>query len=327
MGLQVGIDLGGTNIAGGIVSEEGKVLCRQSVPTGQGCSPERIADQIAALCRELVQESGIAWQSVQWIGVGVPGSVERKTGTVEYANNINFVQVPLRQMLEERLNCRAYIENDANSAAWGEYQIGAGKGCSSMVMLTLGTGIGGGIIENGRLLSGCNGAAGELGHFVLDLKGKPCNCGLRGCFEQYGSVTALIEQTKFAMRTTPDSLMHRWAAEHGGCVDGRTPFEAMRAGDPAAKKVVQAYVRYLCLGITSIINIFQPEMLCLGGGISREGETLLGAVRAFAAQHDYARGSVRQTRIAAAVLQNDAGVIGAALLGKEQEAERQMPIV
>ena len=176
-----------------------------------------------------------------------------------------------------------------------------------------------GIIEDSRIVTGCNWAAGELGHFVIDMNGEPCNCGLRGCFEQYGSVTALIAQTRAAMRAAPDSLLWEQAGGSEQLVNGRTAFDAMRRGDASAKAVVDGYVHYLCVGITSIVNIFQPEVLCVGGGISREGEAVMAPVRAYVGKYGYARGSAKQPRIVAASLAGDAGIIGAALLGTEKK--------
>lgn len=315
----IGIDLGGTNIAGGVATPDGRLVHTQSVKTGMPCTPDDIADRIAALCRALAQAVKTPLAQMAWVGVGAPGSVDKETGVVEYANNLEFYDVPLGAMLRARLGLPVYVDNDANAAAWGEYRAGVGAGCFGMVMVTLGTGVGGGIIENGRIVTGCNWAAGELGHFVIDINGAPCNCGLRGCFEQYGSVTALIAQTRAAMRAARDSLLWEQAKGSEANVNGRTAFDAMRRGDAAAKAVVDAYVNYLCVGITSIINIFQPEVLCVGGGISREGEAVLAPVREYAGKYGYARGSAKQTRIVAASLAGDAGIIGAALLGAEKK--------
>ena len=315
----IGIDLGGTNIAGGVATPDGRLVHTQSVKTGMPCTPDDIADRIAALCRALAQAVKTPLAQMAWVGVGAPGSVDKETGVVEYANNLEFYDVPLGAMLRARLGLPVYVDNDANAAAWGEYRAGVGAGCFGMVMVTLGTGVGGGIIENGRIVTGYNWAAGELGHFVIDMNGAPCNCGLRGCFEQYGSVTALISQTRAIMRAVPDSLLWEQAKGSEANVNGRTAFDAMRRGDAAAKAVVDAYVHYLCGGITSIINIFQPEVLCVGGGISREGEAVLAPVREYAGKYGYARGSAKQTRIVAASLAGDAGIIGAALLGAEKK--------
>lgn len=312
----IGIDLGGTNIAGGVATLDGRLVHTQSVKTGMPCTPDEIADRIAALCRSLAQAAQTPLEQMAWIGVGAPGSVDKDTGVVEYANNLEFYNVPLGAMLRTRLGLPVYVDNDANAAAWGEYRAGVGKGCSSMVMVTLGTGVGGGIIEDSRIVTGCNWAAGELGHFVIDMNGEPCNCGLRGCFEQYGSVTALICQAREAMAAHKESKLWALAENEEANVNGKVILAAYDAGDETAVQVVNTYVHYLCIGVTSIINIFQPEVLCLGGGISRRSDVLVEPIRAFNAAHGYGRSCPKQPRIMSAELFGDAGIIGAALLGK-----------
>lgn len=312
----IGIDLGGTNIAGGVATLDGRLVHTQSVKTGMPCTPDEIADRIAALCRSLAQAAQTPLEQMAWIGVGAPGSVDKDTGVVEYANNLEFYNVPLGAMLRTRLGLPVYVDNDANAAAWGEYRAGVGRGCSSMVMVTLGTGVGGGIIEDSRIVTGCNWAAGELGHFVIDMNGEPCNCGLRGCFEQYGSVTALICQAREAMAAHKESKLWALAENEEANVNGKVILAAYDAGDETAVQVVNTYVHYLCVGVTSIINIFQPEVLCLGGGISRRSDVLVEPIRAFNAAHGYGRSCPKQPRIMSAELFGDAGIIGAALLGK-----------
>lgn len=312
----IGIDLGGTNIAGGVATLDGRLVHTQSVKTGMPCTSDEIADRIAALCRSLAQAAQTPLEQMAWIGVGAPGSVDKDTGVVEYANNLEFYNVPLGAMLRTRLGLPVYVDNDANAAAWGEYRAGVGRGCSSMVMVTLGTGVGGGIIEDSRIVTGCNWAAGELGHFVIDMNGEPCNCGLRGCFEQYGSVTALICQAREAMAAHKESKLWALAENEEANVNGKVILAAYDAGDETAVQVVNTYVHYLCVGVTSIINIFQPEVLCLGGGISRRSDVLVEPIRAFNAAHGYGRSCPKQPRIMSAELFGDAGIIGAALLGK-----------
>ena len=315
MSYSIGIDLGGTNIAGGIVDPEGRLQVTRSVKTGAPCTPQVLTDRIADLCCDLAASANLPLNQMAWIGLGVPGSVEKDTGILDYANNLNFRRVPLCAMLKEKLQLPVFMDNDANAAAWGEYC--TGDPCESLVMVTLGTGVGGGIVEKGHILSGCNGAAGELGHFVIDLNGKPCNCGLRGCFEQYASVSALVEQTKEKMDQAPNSLLWDECKGKKENVNGRTAFDAMRRGDTATCEVVQRYIYYLSVGVASIVNVFQPERLCLGGGISREGDVLLNPVRAYVEKYGSGRDSTRQTQITAAHLGPDVGIIGAALLGRE----------
>ena len=182
----IGIDLGGTNIAGGVATLDGRLVHTQSVKTGMPCTSDEIADRIAALCRSLAQAAQTPLEQMAWIGVGAPGSVDKDTGVVEYANNLEFYNVPLGAMLRTRLGLPVYVDNDANAAAWGEYRAGVGRGCSSMVMVTLGTGVGGGIIEDSRIVTGCNWAAGELGHFVIDM-----NRAIAACAAALSSTAAL----------------------------------------------------------------------------------------------------------------------------------------
>ena len=215
--------------------------------------------------------------------------------------------------MEARLHKKIYLENDANAAALGEYAAGAGKGSQSMVAITLGTGVGGGAVLNGKLYTGFNYAGMEVGHFVIEYGGRLCTCGRKGCFEAYCSATALIKRTREVMEEHPDSLLWQLAGSLEG-VDGRTPFDAAAQGDAAAGKVIDEYVNYLGCGVASLVNIFQPEVFCIGGGPSAQGETLMAPVRYILNREDYARNSVRRTRLVRAALGNDAGIIGAALL-------------
>lgn len=313
----IGIDLGGTNIAGGIADLDGNLLLTDSLKTGLPCPAEDIADRIALLCRRMTSALELPLSDAAWVGIGAPGSVDVDTGTVLYANNLEFSNVPLGRMVQDRTGLTVHLGNDANVAAWGEYCAGAGKGSSSMVMLTLGTGVGGGVVLNGKLLTGCNGAGAELGHFVIDMQGRECNCGLRGCFEQYGSVTALIRQATEAMAGHPESRLWELAGGDAAKVTGKVILAAYDAGDETAVQVVRAYVQYLCIGVTSIINIFQPEVLCLGGGISRRGDVLVEPLKEYNALHGYGRSCPKQPRILSAKLFGDAGIIGAALLGRD----------
>ena len=219
-----------------------------------------------------------------------------------------------KEILKELTNLNVELENDANCAALGEAKAGAGEGVANFVAVTLGTGVGSGIVVNGKLLNGCNDAAGEAGHMVIFADGEQCTCGRKGCWEAYSSATALIRQTKEAMGKNLDSAM--WTLVDGDInkVDGRTAFNAMRKNDPAGIKVVDTYIHYLAMGITNMINLFQPEILCVGGGIGNEGESLLEPVRKIVNQEHYSVHSVVQTRICSAKLGNDAGIIGAALL-------------
>lgn len=312
---RIGIDLGGTNIKFGIVNDDYEIIASSSCATGAGRPAAAILDDIAREAVTLVESAGLTWNDITAAGIGSPGTCNPKAGIVEYACNLNFENLPLQNELEARLQKPVTIDNDANTAAYGEYIAGAARDSDSFILLTLGTGIGSGIIFNGRIYTGCNYAGAELGHIVIQKDGEPCGCGRRGCFEQYGSATALIRQTREAMQKRPDSTLWRYAQTLDD-VDGRTAFLAMKAGDLVAGELVAQYLRYLTCGVTNIINIFQPELMCLGGGISYEGETLLSPLRLYVAEERYSKFSVHQTRLAAAALGNRAGIIGAAFLDR-----------
>lgn len=241
--------------------------------------------------------------------------MDKEKGVILFANNLGFDNVPAYKLLNERTGVKKiFFDNDANCAALGEAVAGCGKGVQNFVAITLGTGIGSGIIVGGKLVTGLNYAAGEMGHTVIVYNGEPCNCGRRGCWEKYASATALIQQTKDAMRGNYQSLMWEIAENSLTKVNGRTAFEAMRQGDVTAAKVVEKYVAYLACGVANIINIFQPEILCVGGGIGNEKENLLVPLRKVVATEIYSIHALKQTKILSAELGNDAGIIGSALL-------------
>ena len=309
----LGIDLGGINIAAAVVDEAGQIVGRDSRPTPHA-SGEVVADHMAAAARAAAGQAGISLDEVASLGVGSPGAIDPQAGMVLKWYNLGFDQVPLSALLRERLGLEVFLENDANAAALGEYAAGAGRGSASMVAITLGTGVGGGAVLGGKLYTGFNYAGMEIGHFVLEYNGRPCKCGRRGCFEAYCSATALIKRTREEMERHPDSLL--WQAAGGSLdrVEGRTAFTAMAQGDAIARAVVEEYTNYLGCGVASLINILQPEVVCIGGGVSNAGETLLAPVRAIVDREDYARSSLNRARVVRAQLGNDAGIIGAALL-------------
>ena len=317
--IGVGVDIGGTFVKLFVMNEHGEIFRKEKVETDYSKGSKGFIAQIGDFINGIQKE--FADQRVA-VAVGAPGDVDNQNGVLRYNPNLKFKDVadwPMAEQLFKHTGIRPVIANDATLAAWGVYEADLKLQGTNVLVVTLGTGVGGGIIEDSRIVTGCNWAAGELGHFVIDMNGEPCNCGLRGCFEQYGSVTALIAQTRAAMRAAPDSLLWEQAGGSEQLVNGRTAFDAMRRGDASAKAVVDGYVHYLCVGITSIVNIFQPEVLCVGGGISREGEAVMAPVRAYVGKYGYARGSAKQPRIVAASLAGDAGIIGAALLGTEKK--------
>lgn len=314
----LGIDLGGTNIAVGVVDENNQIIARATSKTKVD-SAEQVADAMAETVYAALNNAGITLNDVPWVGLGSPGTINKATGIIEFSNNLPFKNTPMQKMLSERLEGKKILmENDANAAAYGEYMAGALKGADNAVAITLGTGVGGGVIINHKIYSGSNYAGAELGHTVIVVDGRHCTCGRDGCWETYASATGLIKTTKEYMEKAPkDSPL--WTLVEGDIekVSGRTAFDAMRQGDPIGKEIVDVYIKYLSVGIINMINIFQPDILCIGGGISNEREALLAPVREYVEKEQYAMNSSKKTVVCRAELGNDAGIIGAALLGKE----------
>lgn len=311
---RVGIDLGGTNIVAGVIDENCKIVASAKMKTNAPRPAEEIFDDIAKVVFEALEKANVTMNEVKSIGLGTPGTVNKANGIIEFANNLKFDNVPAGEMLKERLGKTCFMDNDANCAALGEAKAGAGNGVDNFIAITLGTGVGSGVVVDGHILSGANYAAAEMGHMVIVVDGVKCTCGRHGCWESYASATALISQTREMMRHEQDSLMWRIAEEDLNKVNGRTAFDAMRQGDAAAKRVVDRYIYYVACGLINAINIFQPEIICIGGGISHEGETLLEPLRRHIRRERYSMYSKTQTKICRAELGNDAGIIGAALL-------------
>ena len=310
MKYYIGIDLGGTNIVAGVVDENYQILTKASVKTNLSRPEQEIAADMAAVARQAAEEAGLSLDQIEWVGVGTPGIANSATGIIEYSNNLGFCNTPMVQYLEEALGRPAFIENDANAAAYGEYVAGAAKGAKHAVCITLGTGVGGGIIIDGKIYCGSNFGGAEIGHTVIDVNGPMCSCGRKGCFEVFSSATGLIRMTKEALAAHPESAM-----KDEERITGRTAFNYMRAGDETAKQVVDDYIRYLAAGITNTINIFQPDVLCIGGGVCNEGDPLLLPMKEIVKKEVYTRNSPKNTEIVIAKLGNDAGIIGAAFLG------------
>ena len=311
----IGIDLGGTNIAVGIVDESFKIVKKGSTPTLVNRDPELIIADMGKLCLELLAETGIGLEEVVCAGIAAPGSVNPRTGIIEYANNLPFLRFPIADTLRKYLPVReVYLENDANAAALGEAVGGAAKGKRLSVMITLGTGVGGGVIIDGKIYSGFNYAGAELGHTVIEYNGRQCSCGRKGCFEAYASATALVSMTKEKLAACKDTLMWEMCGNDINKADARIAFAAMKKGDRAGKEVVDMYISYLACGITNMINIFQPEVLLIGGGVCNEKDYLLKPLTEIVNADQYTRNQAVKTEIKIAALGNDAGIVGAAAL-------------
>lgn len=314
MKTYIGIDLGGTYIKYGLVSEAGEIIEKGKVATPAGCGYAETVEAIASAVRELSARHGA---QVSGVGIGAPGVVDGERGILRTSGNLGWENKPLAKDLSAKLGIPAVLTNDANAAAYGEYACGAGSEYKSVVLITLGTGVGSGIVLNGRLFEGCEGAGAELGHEVIRMGGEKCACGRRGCFEAYASAAALIRQTKHAMEKDGQSILWQLCNGDIGAVDGKTVFDGAATGDKTAKRVVNNYLRYLSEGLANIANTFRPEVILIGGGISVQGENLTVPLQKRVDKLMLGHGRYAPVKIKAAILGNDAGLVGAAMLAKE----------
>ncbi|MBO4983903.1 MAG: ROK family protein [Clostridia bacterium] len=317
----LGIDLGGTNIAAGIVNEKYEIVKKKSTPTLANRDGKLIIKDMAELCRSLISECGLTIDDIEYAGIATPGTANSETGVVEYANNLPFKKFPIADLLKEYLGVKkVLIENDANAAAKAEAIAGAARGSKYSVMITLGTGLGGGIVIDNKVYSGFNFAGAELGHIVIQKDGKQCSCGRRGCWEAYSSATGLTNMTKeHVIKAREEGRKTIIEDMINGNIDNcnaRVSFAAMKQGDEVGKEIVDEYISYLASGIASIINIFQPNVLSIGGGVCNEKDYLLKPLFKEVFEQTYTKTGVSpQTELKIAELGNDAGIIGAAVLG------------
>ena len=310
----IGIDIGGTNLKAGLVDEDGLLLAVKTMKIREVSDPDALTDTLVALTRELAQEGGVPMEEIASVGAGVPGVVDIRTGSIVYTCNLPLRNIPLRKLFKRRLGLHLYVENDANCAALAEYYAGAGQGSKRFVTITLGTGIGSGIILGGKILRGFNFAAGEMGHNVIVKDGIQCTCGRRGCWERYASASALTRETKAAMQADKNTIMWKMTQDIDH-VNAKLAFDAAAKGDETARKVIDNWIEYVGVGIANVINTFEPEVICIGGGVSNQGEVLLAPVRAYAENETRNITTGKFPVICACQLHNDAGVIGAAALG------------
>ena len=306
---RIGIDLGGTNIAVGVVDENYQLLAQHSVPTLAQRSAEEVIRDMGDAVETALAKAGITVADCESMGIGSPGTCDSEKGIVARAYNLGWFDVPICAMLRERFGIPVRLSNDANCAALAETVAGAAIGCKNMVLITLGTGVGGGIIIDGKIYAGMRSAGAELGHTLLVLDGEPCSCGRRGCWETYASATALIRQAEKAAAQHPESLLAK--AE---MMTGLGVFEAADRGDCAAQAVIDRYCEYVAAGFTDLVNALAPEMILLGGGISRQGERILAPIREYVTNNCFGQKDGAIPVIKAAALGNEAGIIGAAAL-------------
>ncbi|MCH4153621.1 MAG: ROK family protein [Saccharofermentans sp.] len=315
MSYYVGIDLGGTNIKAGVVDQEGKLLNKLSIKTNAQRSMEEIIHDMGTLAEDCIRDAGFTREDIEAIGIGSPGTPDNDAGLLVYSSNLPFVNAPMRKLIRDVIDLPVYIDNDANCAAMAEAVAGAAKGSKDSVTITLGTGVGAGVIVNGRIYSGFNQAGSEFGHTVLVSGGIKCGCGRRGCFEQYASASAMARMTKEACEAHPDSIMNSIRDSYGE-YNARIAFDAMNKGDKAAKQVVDTYIDYLSDGLANAINTFMPEILVIGGGVCNEGDALLKPLTENTMSRPYFGPGVAKTTIRLAEMGNDAGIVGAAMMGK-----------
>ncbi|MBE6692031.1 MAG: ROK family protein [Ruminococcaceae bacterium] len=300
MEYRIGVDIGGTSVKLAVVDSDFKVINKLRFPTGEEATSQGIIDGIIENCRTLMEDYPITA-----VGIGSAGRVDQKAGTVVVAGNLPFRNEPVVEKVSTALGVPVFIDNDGYTALIGEIAAGVCKGCQDALIITIGTGIGGAILLEGRLIRGRENRAGELGHFIVKMDGIQCECGLKGCFERYASATGLIEQTEEAVKNNPESIL---ALEAKNGINGKTPFDAKEKGCPVATELLSEYGRIFAAGLNSLIHIFQPEVIALSGGVSNQGDNLLDLIK----PHLLPNANVKVT-----TLQSNGGIIGAALLGTE----------
>ena len=310
--IAIGIDIGGTSIKGAAVDSNGRVYEKFSIPFIKGEPGEITIRKLAEIVKEYIVANSLE-NKIVGIGIGSPGTLDIKNGIVNYANNLGWNELHVADIMHETLPYPVRLTNDANAASLGEAKFGAGRSYETIIMLTLGTGVGGGIIINGKLFEGNEGKGGELGHIVVQMDGEQCTCGRKGCLEAYASATALIRDTKKAMRLNKRSLMWKISPEID-MVGGKVPFEAAKEGDETALKVIDDYVKYLGEGILNYCNIFRPNIVVLSGGIANAGPFLFDRVNKYIKDRDYGYKSTPEVKVVPAELGYDSGKIGAAAL-------------
>ncbi len=306
----IGVDLGGTNIAVGLVDESYKIVARNSAPTNLGRDYDEIIEDMGNLINALIKENGLSLDDIKYVGVGAPGVLDNEKGVVTDNSNIHWVNYPIREKLQRYIDKPVYLGNDANVAAWAEYIGGCGKDTKNFLMLTLGTGVGGGIILNGKLHSGSHNIGAEIGHTTFKAGGNLCGCGNKGCIEAYCSATALIKMAEKDVKKHPESVIAK--AEK---INARVVVDAAREGDKYGVELFDEYTSNLAQVIASMINFLDPDVIALGGGVANAGEFLLEPVRKKMGRY-VTFSQMMDTKVLQAEMGNDAGIIGSALLGE-----------
>ena len=312
--MNMGIDLGGTGIKVGVVNDAGHILHKGSMPTLPERGHEAVIHDMAKLTKQVMAEAGIAPEAIQSVGVGIPGIEDVKTGIVPFCTNLGWHEVPLKSQLSALLGKPVFVANDATVAALAEATAGASKGTKSSVLVTLGTGVGGGVILDGKPFVGVHGVATEVGHMVVKFDGIMCSCGHRGCWERYASATAIIREGKISAEANPEGMIARSVENDLNKITAKTVIDCARAGDPDAVKLFDDYCFWIAVGLGNLVNAYDPEVFVLGGGVSAAGDFLLMPVREKLKETVFFR-TMPYARVEIAQLGNDAGIIGAAMLG------------
>lgn len=310
----IGIDLGGTNIAAAIVDDHGNIVRKDSVPTGRERHHEEIIKDMAMLAIRIVDEQGLKMKDIHSVGIGSPGIPDPDNGLIKYANNLRFKDTPVRKIFRKYVDLPVYLENDANAAAYGEFIAGVGSRYSDFAAITLGTGVGAGVIIDNRIVTGYYHGGAELGHMVIQVAGSTCSCGRRGCWEEYSSATALIREGRKAAAAHPESELNVLVGGDLEKMTAKNVFDAAKAGDYIAEKLIDTYIDHLAIGLVNVVNIFQPQAIALGGGISAQKDRLLKPLREKMVHEIYGGEEAMKTEIVTCELGNDAGIIGAAML-------------
>lgn len=310
----IGVDIGGTNIKFGLVDKQGKIIKKQIYPFNKEVASNEVIIDLGKRINEFLSVNKIDKDSVKEIGIGCPGSIDSTLGICDYSNNIKFKDVHLVDIIQRITGLKAKASNDANVACLGEAKFGTYRNYQNIVFLTLGTGVGGGLVLNGLLYEGKNGKGAELGHSLLKINGRKCTCGRRGCLEAYASATALIKDTKRSMKKHPDSLLWKMVSNDITKVEAKTVFDACQKKDPTATELIDHYIYYLGEGIINFINIFKPDVILLSGGISKQGTLLTKPLNEYIQRQHYGFGGGPQVEIKISTLGSDAGIIGASAL-------------
>ena len=309
--LYVGVDLGGTFIKAGIVDEMGNILVDDKIETHPELGNLAVVDNICFIVNKIINDNKVDKQNIVGVGVGAPGLIDTENGIAVISHNLNFNNFPICQVLKSKLNLPVKVANDANVATLAEALYGSGKNYKNVVMITLGTGVGGGAVVDGKLMQGVSGYGAEFGHTVIEYDGRQCSCGRKGCLEAYCSATALIKQTKLAMQNNKNCKM--WQIGDINLVDGKTAFN-YRNTDKTAGNIVEEYINYLVCGLTNIANVFRPNIIILGGGVANQKDGLYDKLNEKLEKQIFGNQIVETIKVVPATLKNKAGILGSAAL-------------